>query len=227
MAFRNARLTAELSGEIQQLADRTVELTESRRRLISARDEERSRLELAITRQVVLHLAPLPDRLRELSRLATDAPDGLDTAMLRPLVESVNAALAALREITRGVFPAQLARAGLPAALGSFLAGTQRRGQLIVDDLPTDRRFDPWVESAAYFCVVEATGVLVDPVVVELTELENQLRLVISGRHGDGPWIDHVRDRVEAAGGSVSMTSGDGHAVVEARLPVQGRLRVA
>ena len=60
MAFRNARLTAELSGQVEQLGQRTRELTESRRRLITAGDAERSRLERAIAGQVIPHLAPLP-----------------------------------------------------------------------------------------------------------------------------------------------------------------------
>ena len=68
LAFRNARLTAELSAEVEQLAGDTGELAESRRRLISAGDAERSRLERAIGRQVAPHLAPLPDRLRQLSQ---------------------------------------------------------------------------------------------------------------------------------------------------------------
>ena len=38
LAFRNAQLTAELSGQVEQLDRRTHELTESRRRLISAGD---------------------------------------------------------------------------------------------------------------------------------------------------------------------------------------------
>ena len=125
MAFRNARLTAELSGQVEQLGHRTRELAESRRRLITAGDAERSRLERAIARQVVPHLAPLPNRLRQLSSLDHHAATALDAALLGPLVESLNAALEALREITRGVFPAQLARSGLPTALGSLLARSQ------------------------------------------------------------------------------------------------------
>ena len=60
LAFRNARLAAELSGDVEQLAGRTGELAESRRRLISAGDAERSRLERAISRQVTPHLDAAP-----------------------------------------------------------------------------------------------------------------------------------------------------------------------
>ena len=67
MAFRSARLAAELSGEVERLARRTDDLSASRGRLINAGDAERSRLERAIDRQVAPHLAPLPGQLRRLS----------------------------------------------------------------------------------------------------------------------------------------------------------------
>jgi hypothetical protein len=77
---------------------------------------------------VGLHLTPLPDRLRQLSGGDEHDATGLDAALLGPLVESLHTALEALREITRGVFPAQLGRSGLPIALGTLLAraGTTR-----------------------------------------------------------------------------------------------------
>ena len=67
LAFRNARLTLELSGQVERLGQRTRELSDSRRRLISASDAERSRLERAIAGQVLPHLRTLPERLRQLS----------------------------------------------------------------------------------------------------------------------------------------------------------------
>ena len=171
MAFRNARLTAELSVQVEQLSMRTRELDQSRARLISAGDAERSRLERAIARQVLPHLAPLPERLRQLSQSDPHGPDalGLPRCSSRSSA-SLNAALESLREITRGVFPAQLARSGLPAALASLLARTDAlraaggrglRGQ--------GRRFDPRVEAAAYFCVAEAARAFDDPVAVVLS----------------------------------------------------------
>ena len=92
MAFRNTRLSAELSGQVELLDHRTRELAESRRRLITAGDAERSRLERAIARQVVRHLVPLPDRLRELSRSGRPVP-ALDPALLGPSVASLNLSL--------------------------------------------------------------------------------------------------------------------------------------
>jgi signal transduction histidine kinase len=216
IAFRTARLTAELSGQVERLAHRTHELAESRRRLISAGDAERSRLERAIARQVILHLSPIPNRLRDLGNLDHPATVALDAALLGPLVESLNTALAELREITRGVFPAQLARSGLPAALGSLLGRTGSAGRLVVEDSAAGRRFDPRVEAAAYFCVAEALQDLRGPVVVVLDAAGDQLRLVVSGTDRGGLPLSHMHDRVEAAGGRVSITVDDGHAVIEA-----------
>jgi GAF domain-containing protein len=220
MAFRNARLTAELSGQVQQLGHRTRELAESRRRLISAGDAERSRLERAIARQVVVHLAPLPNQLRHLSNFDHQATVALDAALLGPLVETLNTALEELREITRGVFPAQLARSGLPTALASLLGRTGSTGRLVVENPAVGRRFDPRVEAAAYFCVAEAMHDLGGPVVVVLDAFGDQLRLVVSGSDRGGLPLGHMRDRVEAAGGSVSITGEHGHAVIEVLAPV-------
>ena len=219
MAFRNARLTAELSGQVEQLGQRTHELAESRRRLISASDAERSRLERAIARQVLLHLAVLPDQLRHLSHLDGQPTTALDAALLGPLLQTLNTALEELREITRGVFPAQLARSGLAAALGSLLGRTARTGRFVAEEPVAGRRFDPRVEAAAYFCVAEAMHDLGEPVVVVLEAPGDQLRLLVSGSDRGGLPLDHMRDRVEAAGGTVSITREHGHAMIEVRAP--------
>nr|CAA9322784.1 MAG: hypothetical protein AVDCRST_MAG46-928 [uncultured Nocardioidaceae bacterium] len=217
MAFRSDRLTAELSAHVDQLACRTQELDDSRRRLIAAGDAERSRLERAIGRQVLSHLAPLPDRLDDVAR--RDRPTaGLDPAMLGPLIGSLNAALEALRELTRGVFPAQLARSGLSSALSSLLARNASTGRLVMEDSATGRRFDARIEAAAYFCVAEATRDLSAPLVVTLSARADLLHLQVSG-HGDDLPLDHMRDRVEAVGGSISTTVAEHRTVIEIGLP--------
>jgi signal transduction histidine kinase len=223
LAFRNARLSAELSGQVEQLGRRTRDLAESRRRLISAGDAERSRIERAIARQVIPHLAALPNRLRHLSNPrhlsgpGHQAAISLDAALLGPLVERLNTALEELREITRGVFPAQLARSGLGTALASLLGRTGSTGRLVVENPAAGRRFDPRIEAAAYFCVTEAIRDLGGPVVVVLDAAGDQLHLVVSGSDRHGLAQGHMRDRVEAAGGSISITGEHGHTVIEVR----------
>jgi signal transduction histidine kinase len=220
-------LTAELSGQVEQLGRRTIELAESRRRLITAADAERSRLERAIAREVLLHLHPLPDRLRQLSSARPAARPPVDPSSLEPLVESLNAALEALREITRGVFPAQLARSGLPTAIASLLARSDLTGRLTVDESAVSQRFDPRVEAAAYFCVAEATRAFDHAIDVNLSVQHDQLHLSVSVSEGGGLSLGHIRDRVEAAGGSVATSERDDHTFVEVRAPAARALAVS
>lgn len=221
MAFRNAKMTAELSAEVERLSAHTHALDQSRARLITVADAERSRVERAIARQVIPHLAPLPDRLRQLSQSDPEDPRALNVTQLAPLLASMNAAMASLREITRGVFPAQLTRSGLPTALGSLLArpGFTGRGSLTVEDSAAGVRFDPRVEAAVYFCVAEAAGAFEDPVAVILSVHGGQLHLSVSGTDGGGLSMRHMSDRIEATGGSVCTTGRDGRTVVEVRAP--------
>lgn len=214
VAFRNARLSAELTQRVEQLGRRTSDLLSSTRRLITAGDAERSRLERAIARQVAPHLEPLPERLRELSR----EPERLRPPAVEPLVAAATFALEALREITRGVYPAQLTRSGLAPALGSLL-GRDGLGHLVVDGAQAGRRLEPRVEAAAYFCVAEAVRDVDPPIEVVLTTTATEVRLVVSGGEGGSLALAAMRDRVEAAGGTVDVRYGPGETVLELVLP--------
>jgi hypothetical protein len=215
IAFRNAGLSTELAGRVEQLRQGTRELVESRRRLITAGDAERRRLERAIARDVVPHLEPLPGAL---ARLARDWHAD-DAGRLDPLVASSTAALESLREITRGVFPAQLVRGGLGPALASYLGRSESKGQLTLDPAAADRRFDPRVEAAAYFCVVEAAESLQPPIAVDVTAPDGQLLLQVRGRQHRTLAMSQIRDRVEAAGGTVLHEVRADGTLIDVRLP--------
>jgi signal transduction histidine kinase len=219
IAFRNARLAAELAGRVEQLRARTLDLQESRRRLITAGDAERSRLERAIARDVVPHLEPLPG---ELARLARDwrTEEGVP---LQPLVAASAAALEALREITRGVFPAQLVRGGLGPALASYLGQAETEGHLELDPTAADRRFDPRVEAAAYFSVAETARNLASPIEVEVAANDRELVLQVRGRPSRAIAMSQIRDRVEAAGGTVAQEMRGDQSVLAVRLPAARR----
>ena len=222
LGFRNARLSAELAHQVAQLDRRTEELAESRRRLITAGDAERQRLERAIAREVVPHLEPLPARLHELA--GTAAATTLDPGDVQPLVAGSTAALEALREITRGVFPALLARSGLAAALRSLLG--RAGGRLVGDEAPGDR-LDARVEAAAYFCVAEVLRDLPAPVEVVLDHGDGELLLEVRAPDTGGlPPVAPLRDRVETVGGTVVGRAGEGLTVLEVRLPAAPRVEV-
>ncbi|HTE73319.1 MAG TPA: hypothetical protein VK640_08980 [Actinomycetes bacterium] len=225
LGFRNARLSAELANQVEQLDRRTAELVESRRRLITAGDAERRRLERSIAREVVPHLEPLPGRLEQLAGSA--AAMDLDPSAVQPLVAGSTAALEALREITRGVFPALLARSGLEAALRSLLG--RAGGRLVTDGAPGDR-LDERVEAAAYFCVAEVLRELTPPVEVVLDHpdrLAGGLLLEVRAPDNGGlPAVAPLRDRVETVGGTVVGRTGEGRTVLVVRLPAAPRLEV-
>ena len=216
IAFRNARLSAELAHQVELLRRQTLELVESRRRLITAGDAERRRLERAISREVVPHLEALPARLEQ---LAASADGAVVPGTVRPLVAGSTAALEALREITRGVFPAQLSRSGLEAALASLLARTGP-GSLVVEG-ERGRRLDDRAEAAAYFCVAEMVRELGPPVTVVLDSSEDELRLTVRGEADSDVHLTYLRDRIEAVGGSVTARRGDGSVVLDLRVPVR------
>jgi signal transduction histidine kinase len=123
-------------------------------------------------------------------------------------VAASTSALDALREITRGVFPAQLERFGLESALGSLLTRTGS-GELEVDASAVGVRFDPTVEAAAYFCVAEASRDLGGGMRVALAVADGALRVVIEGGRSGRLDVAGFRDRVEAVGGRIREVSGD------------------
>jgi signal transduction histidine kinase len=158
----------------------------------------------------------LPEELEE---LAAGSRGPVTAELVRPLRAHAEVALESLREITRGVYPAQLRRTGLEPALRSLLA---RRDDATITvaglaDLPLQ---DARVEAAAYFCVAEAVRNLRGPVQVSLSRQEQTVSFLIDGQDaGDLP-LDNMRDRAEAAGGSMSSSSRDGRVSLEVRLPV-------
>ena len=143
------------------------------------------------------------------------------------MADALNAAMESLREITRGVFPAQLARSGLPTALQSLFTRTGGSRRLTVDEHAEGQRFDPRVEAAAYFCVAEATRALDDPVHVALSAVDDELVVEVTGRDRSQLPLSHIRDRVEAVGGTISVRGVDGLTSLEARFPCPGHVVAA
>jgi hypothetical protein len=177
VAFRNVAMEAELASHVAALDLTTAELARSRARLVEADDAVRRDLEAAISRDVLPHLVAVADGLRS-------------GGSVEPLIDEVSTGLEALRELTRGVFPAQLARAGIEPALRSF--------PLTLDHALSGRRFAARVEAAVYFCCTQTRASS-----AELTPSGTDPVLTLFDVD-DVP--QDVVDRVEAAGGSVSTS---------------------
>ena len=123
-ALANARLVEELKA--------------SRRRLVSVADDERRRLERDLHDGAQAQLVAVTLRLRA---LAAGLPDG-QAAAVEQVREQVTGTMATLRDLARGVFPPQLAEAGVGAAVRSHLAKTGSPARL-ADRVPPGVRGQP------------------------------------------------------------------------------------
>src|SRR5439155_2873557 len=87
VAFRNASLSAELERRVAELDAQAGALEDSRRRLITAGDAERQRLERAVSRDVAPFLAALPARLESFGRPDSEPVTSGDVGAMRTEVE--------------------------------------------------------------------------------------------------------------------------------------------
>jgi signal transduction histidine kinase len=144
LALENERLDAELRARLE-------ELRASRERLVRAGLDERRRLERDLHDGAQQRLVSLRLALGLLKRAAATDPAGAER-LVEGAVTELDAALAELRELARGIHPGVLSDHGLEPAL-SALAD---RAPLPVDVDAEVARLPQAVESAAYFTVAEA-----------------------------------------------------------------------
>jgi signal transduction histidine kinase len=123
-----------------------------------------------------------------------------------------------LREISHGIHPAILSNGGLEPALKAL----RRRSALPVElDLHAERRLPEPVEVAAYYAVAEALTnaakhAHASVVNVELDTHQATLQLAIrddgigGADPGQGTGLLGLRDRIEALGGTLQVTSPAG-----------------
>jgi hypothetical protein len=212
VAFRNLAMEVRLAEQVAELDLATHQLSDSRSRIVEADDEARRTLEEAVSTQVLPHLASLPAQLRLAREVVSrrTSYNGLDL-----LLDRTNVALESLRDLTRGIFPTQLARSGLEPALRSLAARSPYAVTIDVDPELPGRRFSPRVEVAAYFCCAEAARTV--PSTIQLTlEGPDRLSLVIGLAAGPDLDLQPLLDRVEAAGGRLRSEPG----VLRCVLPV-------
>jgi signal transduction histidine kinase len=195
------------------------ELRASRKRLVAAQDQERRRLERNIHDGAQQQLVALSVNLR-LARSLSEKDPPEAAAMLERLQGDVQQALEDLRDLARGIYPPLLADKGLPAALEAHA----RKSPLPVEVRPNGiGRYPPEAEAAVYFCVLEALQNAAkyseaSRVEVRLEAADGELRFEVAddGRGFDpantppGSGLRNMRDRVEALGGSLSISSAVG-----------------
>ncbi|MGI5224548.1 GAF domain-containing sensor histidine kinase [Actinoallomurus sp. CA-142502] len=194
-----------------------AELTASRARVVAAGDEARRRLERDLHDGVQQRLIALGVELR-LAESDVSPADECLRERLSQAVRSLMSIVDDLREIARGIHPAILSRGGLEAALNTL---ARRSAVPVIVTVEVGRRLGDRVEVTVYYSVCEALTNAVkhanpSRIEVDLRTDGAVLRLSV---HDDGvggadpvrgTGLIGLRDRVEALGGSMCLTSPPG-----------------
>jgi signal transduction histidine kinase len=211
---RLARDMASQAGLVLRNVLLIEDLRESRRRIVSAQDERARKLERNIHDGAQQQLVALSVKLRLAEGMIERDPSKVRT-LLGELQTQTTETLEDLRDIARGIYPPLLADRGLPAALES----QARKSPLPVTIEPDGvGRYGPEVESAVYFCCLEALNNVAkyaeaSTVEIRLRQDEDELRfeIVDDGRGfdaaamGTGTGLQGMADRLDAIGGSLEV----------------------
>ena len=173
-------------------------LRASRARIVATADAERRRLERDLHDGAQQRLVTLAIGVRLARRRHTADDPGLDRE-LAAAERELHVAVAELREVAHGLFPAALEEEGLAAAVQAL---AEREPRLVPGALPATR-FPPQVESAAYFLVDEALRLAGDADVAVDAESRDGRLVVDLSASTFAPLPVRVEDRVGAVGGTV------------------------
>jgi signal transduction histidine kinase len=206
------------------------ELRASRQRLVAAQDDERRKLERDLHDGAQQQLVALQVQLR-LATQVTQRDPAKGAPMIRALQGQAAAALEDLRDLARGIYPPLLADQGLAAALES----QARKASLPVQVEPDGvGRYDRGVESAVYFCALEALNNVAkyakaSTATVRLAQSNGMLRFEViddgagfdAGATSYGTGLQGMADRLDAVGGTLEVRSAPGGGTtVIGRVPV-------
>jgi signal transduction histidine kinase len=204
-------------GELRALLS---DLRAAQRRVAVAGDAERRRIERDLHDGAQQRLMALRLELGLLEERVRDDPKRA-TKMLRGLRLDLDDAVEELRELAHGLYPPLLASDGLVAAL----AATARRSAIPVTiDASGMTRAPRSIESAAYFCCLEAlqnAAKHAGPDARAAIELRMEDGFLSFCVRDDGAGFDpgvmrpgygliNLRDRLSALGGDASVSSSPG-----------------
>ena len=136
---------------LAELRRHTDELRSSRQRIVAAADAERRRAERDLHDGAQQQLLLVQLKLGLLGRAVGD--DAASAATVGRLRAGVDEALAELRDLARGIYPALLENEGLPGALTELAARAPMPVRVELDDAG---RYPHELEAAVYFCCVES-----------------------------------------------------------------------
>jgi signal transduction histidine kinase len=194
-----------------------AQLAASRARIVAAADETRRRIERDLHDGTQQRLISLALELR--AAQARVPPEQRDLVeQWSRTAQGLTDVIEELREISRGLHPAILERGGLGPALRAL---ARRAGVPVELNVTVSRRLPERVEVAAYYAVSEALANTVkharaSVVEVDVGVADEILRLLVrdDGVGGADPsrgsGLIGLRDRIEAVGGRIDLTSPSG-----------------
>jgi signal transduction histidine kinase len=228
-----ARLVRDLASQAG-LVLRNVRLVEelraSQRRLVTAQDQERRRLERNIHDGAQQQLVALSVKTR-LARDLTPRDPGKAAAMLTQIDAEIQKTLEDLRDLARGIYPPLLIEMGLGAALDA-----QARRSLVPTTVQAERigRYPPELEAAVYFSCLEALQNVAkyadaSSATVTLTQSNGHLTFEVADDGGgfdpeavrSGTGLQGIADRLSALHGELTIHSEPG-----AGTRVRGRIEM-
>jgi signal transduction histidine kinase len=203
-----------LSCAIAQ-AETRAELIASRARLVTTADATRRRIERDLHDGPQQRLVSLSLRLREAEVRISEQEV---KQQLSDSVQDLSSAVVELQDIARGLRPPVLTRRGLKAALKGLVARSPVPVELHFD---ADRPLPEQLELTLYYVISEAlTNVFkhahASVVHINLDREDSDIRLTVSddGVGGADPsrgsGLTGLRDRIEALGGIMRVTSPTG-----------------
>jgi signal transduction histidine kinase len=223
LLLHNATLADQLEVRVQQLAGRAEQLRRTRRRMVTAQDRERSRLERNLHDGAQQTLVAAMIELRMAGALGPPAGAGILTAVRGTL----RAGADELHELASGGLPAGLRDGDLPRALAAIAGRAEQAGFTVrsaVDRAPDSGAGAGWSDAAVavWFCCAEAvqnavkhsSGTTIS-ITVRADEAGVEFTVADDGRGMAEPagslgGIRGLDDRVAALGGTVAVDSGPG-----------------
>jgi signal transduction histidine kinase len=216
LVLHNVRLASELRAQFERLSVQAGELRASRQRIVAAQENERRRLEEQIRGGVERELESIKQQLADTDRTLDEDAEEV-SHRLEELTLATQETLDRLRELARGIFPPILADRGVVSALQARLRKDDRTITVEAASDFEKTRFDPEVESAVYFTVLEALRRATSSSAIRLSQQNGELRFSIDGLTPNGEMLDS-QDRIAALGGEFHLREGS----VSVSLPNKG-----
>lgn len=230
VVLHNRELDAALQATLADLRRTNEDLRASRVRLVSTADAERRRIERDLHDGAQQHLVALAVNLRLADDAIAEDP-AVAREVLGALGDDVRAAIAELRSLAHGIFPPLLMDAGVIEAL-RVAAERAAPGVTLTSD--GVRRYPPEVETAVYFCCLEALQNAAKhapgaSVLLHLADRDGSVHFTVDD---DGPGLggadaapghglSNMADRVGALGGTLEVgPSPQGGTRVSGAIPV-------